>query len=94
MASVSLVLCDDSHIRTLNLRYRGKDAPTDVLSFEIDDGLDFKVGLSSICLACKMLSAPVPDTAAGDLTVSVIQLGAGMLTSTWKNLASTWLRAD
>ncbi len=30
---LSLVLCSDSFIKELNLRYRGKDEPTDVLSF-------------------------------------------------------------
>jgi probable rRNA maturation factor len=30
---VSLVLCDDPFIRALNTRYRGLEAPTDVLSF-------------------------------------------------------------
>ena len=33
-AEVSLVLCDDAFIRKLNLQYRGKDEPTDVLSFQ------------------------------------------------------------
>jgi hypothetical protein len=75
MASLSLVMCDDMHIRALNLQVRhartrththmlahprthtrththtclltqtrNKDAPTDVLSFEMDDELDYKVG--------------------------------------------------
>lgn len=34
---VSLVLCDDAFIQALNARYRGKDRPTDVLSFAQDD---------------------------------------------------------
>lgn len=41
---MSLVLCDDAHITTLNSTHRGKAAPTDVLSFELDDELDYKVG--------------------------------------------------
>ncbi len=32
---LSVVLCDDGHIRELNAEWRGKDEPTDVLSFEI-----------------------------------------------------------
>ena len=44
MASLSLVLCDDRHIRALNYQHRNKDAPTDVLSFEMDDDLDYVVG--------------------------------------------------
>lgn len=34
---ISLVLCDDAFIRSLNAEYRGKDKPTDVLSFAQDD---------------------------------------------------------
>lgn len=30
---LSLVLCGDAHIQPLNAQWRGKDAPTDVLSF-------------------------------------------------------------
>jgi rRNA maturation RNase YbeY len=37
---LSLVLCDDSHIQELNKEWRGKDAPTDVLSFEMGRGYD------------------------------------------------------
>lgn len=33
-AEVSLVLADDAFIHTLNRTYRGKDCPTNVLSFE------------------------------------------------------------
>ena len=37
---VSLLLCPESTIQELNAVYRGKDKPTDVLSWE-DDGKDF-----------------------------------------------------
>ena len=37
---LSLVLCDDVHIQELNKEWRGVDAPTDVLSFEMGDGYD------------------------------------------------------
>ena len=43
MAVLSLVVCDDAHIRHLNNLHRGKDAPTDVLSFEMDDEVDYRV---------------------------------------------------
>ena len=36
-AELSVLLCDDRFIRDLNLRFRGIDAPTDVLSFEQGD---------------------------------------------------------
>lgn len=32
-AALTIVLTDDEHVRALNARYRGIDAPTDVLSF-------------------------------------------------------------
>jgi probable rRNA maturation factor len=34
---VSLVLCDDAFIQSLNAAYRAQDKPTDVLSFAQDD---------------------------------------------------------
>lgn len=37
-AEVSIVLVDNSHIHELNLTYRGKDAPTDVLAFNLQGG--------------------------------------------------------
>ena len=36
-AEVSVTFCGDAYIRELNRDYRGKDAPTDVLSFPIFD---------------------------------------------------------
>ncbi|NLL21629.1 MAG: rRNA maturation RNase YbeY [Firmicutes bacterium] len=40
---ISLILVDNSYIQDLNLTYRGLDAPTDVLSFNLqDDGTDFE----------------------------------------------------
>ena len=48
MANVSVVLCGDMHIRALNFQHRNKDKPTDVLSFEMNDELDYKVGYSSL----------------------------------------------
>ena len=35
-AELSVLLCDDRFMRDLNLRFRGIDTPTDVLSFEQD----------------------------------------------------------
>ncbi len=37
-AEVSLVLADDSYIQELNYQYRGKNTPTDVLSFALNEG--------------------------------------------------------
>jgi probable rRNA maturation factor len=40
---VSVILVDNSYIQDLNLTYRGLDAPTDVLSFNLqDDVTDFE----------------------------------------------------
>ena len=36
-AEVSVVLADDEYIHQLNRQYRGKDKPTDVLSFAMND---------------------------------------------------------
>ena len=33
---IELILCDDSYIQSLNQTHRGKDTPTDVLSFPLD----------------------------------------------------------
>jgi len=35
---VSVVLSDDDYIQNLNRQYRGKDCPTDVLSFALNEG--------------------------------------------------------
>ena len=39
VGEVAVVLTGDKDIRRLNKRYRDKDAATDVLSFDVDDGL-------------------------------------------------------
>jgi probable rRNA maturation factor len=45
---VSLVLTGDRSLRALNARYRGKDKPTDVLSFPGDGG---EAGLGDIVIS-------------------------------------------
>jgi probable rRNA maturation factor len=37
-ATVSIVLCDDPTIKRLNRKFRGKNRPTDVLSFSMLEG--------------------------------------------------------
>lgn len=56
IANLSLVLCDDPHIQQLNKQHRGKDSPTDVLSFEIPD---------------ESLGMPLPVKLLGDLVISL-----------------------
>jgi probable rRNA maturation factor len=52
MGEVSVALVDPDTIRELNLRFRDMDAPTDVLSFEIDGAYGEMVGEIVICPAC------------------------------------------
>ena len=33
MATLTVILCSDTYIQRVNAKWRGKDAPTDVLSF-------------------------------------------------------------
>ncbi len=40
-AEVSVTFCDNAYIRGLNLKYRGRDKHTDVLSFPIYEGGNF-----------------------------------------------------
>lgn len=49
MGEVSVALVDRETIRELNLKYRGKDVPTDVLSFGIDGPYGEMVGEIVIC---------------------------------------------
>lgn len=56
IVNLSIVLCDDGHIKQLNKQHRGKDAPTDVLSFEIPD---------------ESLGMPLPVKLLGDLVISL-----------------------
>jgi probable rRNA maturation factor len=42
---LSILLCNDAYIRTLNAQYRGLDEPTDVLSFSLGETLPDEAGL-------------------------------------------------
>ena len=58
---VSVLLCDGAAMRALNARYRGVDAPTDVLSFaQLDDGW-----------ATERPEAKRPPPPAGDVVIAV-----------------------
>jgi probable rRNA maturation factor len=52
LGEVSVALVGPGVIRDLNLRFRGKDEPTDVLSFEVDGPYGEMVGEVVICPAC------------------------------------------
>ena len=52
VGEVSVVLVGPETIRKLNSEFRGKDAETDVLSFEVDGPYGEMVGEVVICPAC------------------------------------------
>ncbi len=52
VGEVSVALVDAETIRGLNARFRGKDEPTDVLSFEVDGPYGEMVGEVVICPSC------------------------------------------
>jgi probable rRNA maturation factor len=52
VGEVSVALVDAETIRGLNLRFRDKDEPTDVLSFEVDGPYGEMVGEVVICPSC------------------------------------------
>ena len=56
MGEVSVALVEPDTIRDLNLEFRGKDEPTDVLSFLLDGPYGEMVGEVVICPACAALS--------------------------------------
>ncbi len=52
IGEVSVALVDAETIRGLNARFRGKDEPTDVLSFEVDGPYGEMVGEVVVCPEC------------------------------------------
>ena len=52
LGEVSVALVEPDVICDLNLRFRGKDEPTDVLSFEVDGPYGEMVGEVVICPVC------------------------------------------
>ncbi len=52
VGEVSVALVDAATIRDLNSRFRDKDEPTDVLSFEVDGPYGEMVGEVVVCPAC------------------------------------------
>ena len=58
--TASIVIANDSYVHELNLRYRGKDEPTDVLSFVSDTGND----------PIPVTQPEEPERCAGDIIIS------------------------
>lgn len=50
-AEISLLLCDDRFIRALNVQWRGRDAPTNVLSFPVPGQVQAAPMLGDIAIA-------------------------------------------
>ncbi len=55
VGEVSVALVDAETIRNLNLKFRSKDEPTDVLSFEVDGPYGEMVGEVVICPSCAQM---------------------------------------
>ena len=64
-AEISLALLADAEMRDLNLRYLGKDMPTDVLAFSLGDGDDVLgdvyVGLDQATRQAAELGIPLEE---------------------------------
>jgi probable rRNA maturation factor len=68
---LSVLLTDDSEIRSLNLEYRGIDRPTDVLSFSQLEGDAFPHENGPLILGDVVISMDRAREQAKDLNVSV-----------------------
>lgn len=70
-AETSLVICDDEMIHEFNRDYRGKDAPTDVLSFSQDEGEGLSLGEAGDYLGDIMISLDRAKAQALEFGVSL-----------------------
>src|ERR687895_1777562 len=64
MGEVSVALVEPHVIRYLNLKFRGKNEPTDVLSFEVDGPYGEMVGEVVICSDCTSPETGVEELVA------------------------------
>lgn len=62
---LSVVLCDDGYITQLNTEYRGKAAPTDVLSFPAADW-DFLIADAPLALGDIVISLNTAEKQAAE----------------------------
>ncbi|BAF59073.1 predicted metal-dependent hydrolase [Pelotomaculum thermopropionicum SI] len=65
-AEVSLVFVDDAYIHGLNRQYRGVDAPTDVLSFAMQEGEPLAGGEEELILGDVVISLQAAERQAGE----------------------------
>ncbi|TXT46177.1 MAG: putative rRNA maturation factor [Spirochaetes bacterium] len=66
---LSIIFCSDSFIRQLNREYRGKDEPTDVLSFQMG-GTSLREGIAIFIAGDIVISIPALARNAQDFSVS------------------------
>ena len=69
--SLTMLLAGDDRLRELNLRFRGKDNPTNVLSFPAADGADGYLGDVALALG---VAAGEARATGKDLTDHVLHL--------------------
>ena len=77
---VGVVLVDEHEMREINREHRGRDEPTDVLSFPIDEedelpGVDRMLGDVVICVPVLERQAGENDVAPGDELVDLLVHG-------------------
>ena len=73
---ISITLTSDEHVRALNAKWRGKDKPTNVLSFPMADELDFtraNITGAELLLGDIILAHGVCEAEAADKGVSIDQ---------------------
>lgn len=74
---LSITFVEDTAIRELNRRYRGKDEPTDVLSFSMNEEVQENGGkvllLGDVVISLET-AARWAESAGHDLTTEVVQL--------------------
>jgi len=79
---ISVTLTGDDHVRELNAHWRGKDKPTNVLSFPMADELDFKrttIDDRELLLGDIILARGVCEAEAADKGVTVEQHATHLL---------------
>jgi probable rRNA maturation factor len=79
---ISVTLTGDEQVRALNARWRGKDKPTNVLSFPMADEMDFRRANfteAELLLGDIILARGVCEAEAGDKGVSVQQHATHLL---------------
>lgn len=61
--SVAIEFVPDERIRELNVRYRGVDAATDVLTFTDANGGDIAIGISTLCRQAALREISIEEEA-------------------------------